>query len=207
MRFPYFFTTWPVTTDTFILKHMHHIGKKDKTDCIGTSSEKLLTFSYHGFKFLDTCNFLKASLATLTDNLKDAGVDKFVHTRRVFGDKFELFLRKGVYAYDYMDSFERFYETSLPPQEAFFNTLTESDISEENYEYALKIWNVFKCETLRDFHTLYMKCDVALICDVFEHFCKIAHTDYKLDPKYYITLPSILVSMRCWNYRGWNWNF
>ena len=79
---------------------MNHIGNKDKTDCIRTSSEKLLTFSYHGFKFLDTCHFLKASLSTSTDNLKDAGVDKFVHTRRVFGDEFELLLRKGVYPYD-----------------------------------------------------------------------------------------------------------
>ena len=70
-----------------------------------------------------------------------------------------------------MDTFDRLDETRLPLREAFFNTLTESDLSEEDYEYALKIWNVFKCKTMRDFHTLYMKCDVALICDVFEYFC------------------------------------
>ena len=169
---PVFFHNLTGFDGHFILKHMNHIGKKDKTDCIGTSSEKLLTFSYHGFKFLDTCHFLKASLGTLTSNLKDAGIDKFVHTRRVFGDEFELLLRKGVYPYDYMDSFDRFDETRLPPREVFYNTLTESDISEEDYEYALKIWKDFKCETMHDFHTLYMKCDVALICDVFEHFCK-----------------------------------
>ena len=104
---PVFFHNLTGFDGHFILKHMNHIGKKDKTDCIGTSSEKLLTFSYHGFKFLDTCHFLKASLSTLTDNLKDAGVDKFVHTRRVFGDEFELLLRKGVYPYDYMDCFDR----------------------------------------------------------------------------------------------------
>ena len=66
----------------------------------------------------------------------------------------------------------------------------KSEISGEDNEYALKVWNAFECTTLRDFHTLYMKFDVALICDVFEHFCKIAHADYKLDPKHYITLPS-----------------
>ena len=187
---PVFFHNLTGFDGHFILKHMNHIGKKDKTDCIGTSSEKLLTFSYNGFKFLDTCHFLKASLGTLTSNLKDAGIDKFVHTRRVFGEDFESLLRKGVYPYDYMDSFDRFNETRLPPREAFFNTLTESDIGEEDYDYALEIWKAFKCETMHDFHTLYMKCDVALICDVFEHFCKIAHSDYKLDPKYYITLPS-----------------
>ena len=90
---------------------MNHIGEKDKADCIGTSSEKLLIFSYHGFKFLNTSHFLKASLRTLTSNLKDAGIDKFVHTRHVLSDKFELLLRKGVYPYDYMDSFDRFDET------------------------------------------------------------------------------------------------
>ena len=72
---PVFFHNLTGFDGHFILKHMNHTGKRDKTDCIGTSSEKLLTFSYHGFKFLDTCHFLKASLGTLTDNLKDAGID------------------------------------------------------------------------------------------------------------------------------------
>ena len=135
---------------------MNHIGKKDKADCIGTSSEKLLTFSYNGFKFLDTCHFLKASLGTLTSNLKDAGIDKFVHTRRVFGEDFELLLRIGVYPYDYMDSFDRFNETKLPPREAFYNTLTESDITEEDYEYAIKNLEGFQMRNNARFpHTLH----------------------------------------------------
>ena len=31
-------------------------------------------------------------------------------------NKFALLLRKGVYAYEYMDSWEKFNETSLPPK-------------------------------------------------------------------------------------------
>ena len=34
-------------------------------------------------------------------------------------NKFELFLRKGVYPYEYMDSWERFKETSLPIKNIF----------------------------------------------------------------------------------------
>ena len=34
--------------------------------------------------------------------------------------KFILLLRKGVYPYEYMDSWERFDETSLPNKEAFY---------------------------------------------------------------------------------------
>ena len=38
-------------------------------------------------------------------------------------NKFALLLRKGVYPYEYMDSWERFSETSLPPKKAFYSEL------------------------------------------------------------------------------------
>ena len=34
-------------------------------------------------------------------------------------NKFVLLLRKGLYPYGYMDSWERFNETSLPPKKIF----------------------------------------------------------------------------------------
>ena len=36
-------------------------------------------------------------------------------------NKFVLLLRKGIYPYEYIDSWEKFDETSLPPKEAFYN--------------------------------------------------------------------------------------
>ena len=47
---------------------------------------------------------------------------KFSATYKFFNkdlNKFELFLRKGVYPYEYMDSWERFKETSLPIKNIF----------------------------------------------------------------------------------------
>ena len=38
---PVFFHNLTGFDEIFILKHMNHIGKKYKTDCIGTSLEKL----------------------------------------------------------------------------------------------------------------------------------------------------------------------
>ena len=38
-------------------------------------------------------------------------------------NKFILLLRKGVYPYDYMDSWKRFNETSLPDKKSFYNKL------------------------------------------------------------------------------------
>ena len=41
-----------------------------------------------------------------------------------------LMTQKGVYPYEYMDSFERFQDLQLPPKGAFYSSLTEEDISE-----------------------------------------------------------------------------
>ena len=51
----------------------------------------------------------------------DELIKKFPRTYKVCDgnlNKFVLLLRKGVYPYEYMDSRERFNETSLPPKES-----------------------------------------------------------------------------------------
>ena len=47
-------------------------------------------------------------------------------------NKFVLLLRKGVYPYEYIDSWERFHETSLPPKEAFYSELNLEEIKDED---------------------------------------------------------------------------
>lgn len=39
--------------------------------------------------------------------------------------------KKGVYPYDYMDSFEKFGDKQLPPKEQFYSILTDENISDE----------------------------------------------------------------------------
>ena len=50
--------------------------------------------------------------------------------------------RKGVYPYEYMDSWERFEETRLPPKEAFYSKLNMEGISDKDYEHAQQVWNI-----------------------------------------------------------------
>ena len=45
-------------------------------------------------------------------------------------------MRKGVYAYEYMDSFERLKQPRLPPKDAFFSKLINAGISDEDYAHA-----------------------------------------------------------------------
>ena len=90
------------------------------------------------FKFIDSNQHLSASLDTLVKNLKNDGEDKFTATMDFVNsldgspNKLRLLIRKGVYPYAYMDSFEKF-EEDLPPREAFFTDLSNEPCSDEDY--------------------------------------------------------------------------
>ena len=55
-----------------------------------------------------------------------------------------MFLRKGVYPYEYMDRLEKFDETTLPLKEIFHCNLNLEDIRDEDYAHAQKVWDVFE---------------------------------------------------------------
>ena len=44
-------------------------------------------------------------------------------------------LRKGVYPYEYMDSWERFDEAPLPDKEAFYGSLNMEDITDVDHRH------------------------------------------------------------------------
>ena len=47
-----------------------------------------------------------------------------------------LLIRKGAYLYEYMDSWERFDETSLPDKEAFYSSLNIEYITNVDHRHA-----------------------------------------------------------------------
>ena len=104
---------------------------------------------------------------------------------------FEMLTRKGIYPYSYMDSFERFKETRLPSIENFYNDLSKTDISEEDYTFAEELWETFKLKNLGELHDLYMETDTLLLADVFESYRKSIHSNYELDPIHFFTAPSL----------------
>ena len=67
------------------------------------------------------------------------------------------------------------------------NSLRDECISEKDYKTANNIWNVFKMNTIGDYHDLYLKADVLLLADVFENFINTYLTYYGLDPCHYFS--------------------
>ena len=117
--------------------------------------------------------------------------DKLKYTSKMFKDKkLDLMARKGVYPYDYMDSFEKF-NSPLPKKEEFFSILNNEHISNEDYEHAKNVWNTFNLKNMGEYHDLYLKSDILLLVDVFENFRKTYLEYYKLDPCHYFTSPGL----------------
>ena len=96
-------------------------------------------------------------------------------------NKFILLLRKGVYPYEYMDSWEKFDETTLPPKKDFYSELNLEDITDKDYNKAQKVFEEF-CSYIGDYHDLYVQSDTLLPADVFENFRNKCLEMYELDP-------------------------
>ena len=135
-----------------------------------------------------------SAIAKQADNLYEdgKGLHKFKHSQKHCSkpEHLELMLQKGVYPYDYMNSWDRMEETELPPKEEFYSKLTEQHITDEEYQHAQTVWKSFGCKTMGDYHDLYMKTDVLLLADVFESFRDVCDTAFQLDPAHYFTTPN-----------------
>ena len=166
--------------------------KKILVDTIEVKNEKKREIFLNN-RFIDSFKFMSCGLDTLVKNLTNNGTDDSLipHTKNRFQEKTHLTLRKGVYPYDYMDSPKRLEETQLPPKSEFYSKLSNSNISDEDYEHAQKVWKEFGMSTMRDYHDLYLELDVLLLADVFENFREICLKNYKLDPAWYLTAPGL----------------
>lgn len=141
-------------------------------------------------RFVDSFKFLGTSLEKLAN-----GLDKsdFVHLQQCFPNenKFQLMSRKGVYPYDHMKSWKSFSEKQLPSKECFYNSLTDKGVSNEEYMHAQAVWDTFNIDNMGQYTDLYLKTDVYLLTDVFENFRAVCKKNYRLDPAFYLTAPSL----------------
>ena len=158
-------------------------------NAIPNNIEKYMAFMLgNHLTFIDSFQFINSSLDKLVSNLPR---DSLKYTSEMFkGKKLNLMARKGVYPYDYMDSFDKFNE-QLPSKEAFYSILNDEHISDDDYKHAQIIWNTFKLSNMGEYHDLYLKSDVLLLADVFENFRKTCLKYYKLDPCHYFSSPGL----------------
>ena len=175
-------------------KHAYTNKKGEKQDLsintIPNNIEKYMAFMLgNHLTFIDSFQFMSSSLDRLVSNLPKEALK---YTSEVFkGKRLDLMSQKGVYPYDYMDSFEKFNEKELPTKDQFYSILSDQHITDDEYDHAKKVWKTFKIKTMGKYHDLYLGSDVLLLTDVFENFRKTCMQYYKLDPCHYFTSPGL----------------
>ena len=106
--------------------------------------------------------------------------------------KFVMLLRKGVFSYEYMDGWERFNETALPPKKDFYSNLNLEDISDEDYAHGQKLCDVFKIKNLGEYYDLYVQSDTLLLADIYENFRNMCLDIYELDLAYFVSASGLV---------------
>ena len=139
-------------------------------------------------RFIDSCQFLMASLEQLAQSLQKESMHAI--QKHFDRSELELVMRKGVFPYDFMDSWSKLQEV-LPSKDAFYSQLNDTHISDSDYSHALNVYNVFNMQNMQDYLNLYLTVDILLLADVFENFRKFSLTNYQLDPVHYFTLPGL----------------
>ena len=117
-------------------------------------------------RFIDSIKFMSSSLDSLVNNLARGG-NEFFDFNEYNEHQCKLLIRKGIYPYEYMDSWDRFEETNLPSKDSFFCTLSMSRVSKTDYEHVHKVWREFGINNMGEYHDLYLKTDVILLVNIF----------------------------------------
>ena len=108
-------------------------------DKLGNEKDKLIEL-----RFIDSFKFMATSLDSLARNLVgtcappslgDKG-EKLFGFANYFELQYKLLIRKGVYPYEYMLSWDGFEDTELFLIEAFYSKLNMSKIGGDNYQHA-----------------------------------------------------------------------
>ena len=101
----------------------------------------------------------------------DSLIEKFYNTYQLSNkdlNKFALLLRKSVYPYEYMDSWNKFNEPVPLAENHYYSELNKEGITEEDLKHVKKVCDTFKIKNLGEYHDLHVQSDTALLADLFK---------------------------------------
>ena len=158
---------------------------------IPKNREHYLSIRYGCFVFLDSYQFLSNSLSDLADSNKLNDFPMLRQYVKNSEEKLQLLSRKGVMCYEFLDCEKKLALTELPSKDDFFDSLTNQAITDEQYDHALKVWDVMNCKTLKDYLLVYLASDVLILTDIFQAFRSITMKNFTLDPTKFMSMPHL----------------
>ena len=185
-------------------------------NCLGENTENYITFSIcilnktcpnkkpiaHQIKFIDSYRHMSQFLSNLIDNLAQLSknlpanvlIKRFHNTYQLSDniiEKFKILLRKGIYPFEYMNSWKRFNEPVPLSKKYYYSELNDENISDRDLVHVKNVCHIFSITNLVDYHDLYVSLDVALLADVYQNFRDTSINIDQLDPAYYLSAPRL----------------
>ena len=108
-------------------------------------------------KFSLKTKVLSSSLNNLDKNLSKDGI-KYL-SQEFHNNVLDLVKQKGFYPYEYISKVTE----QIPSKEKFYSLLTGKNISDKEGQNVLKVWNKFEVKMMKDYHDLYLKCDILIL--------------------------------------------
>jgi hypothetical protein len=218
--------------DSHLIMRCGNFEDVKRISCIANTLEKYMCVDIDKhIRFIDSLQFLNASLDKLVEMRRDeiaqyqrenraASVyEAHAHAFPLLTEEFPsdghriMLLRKGVYPYEWMTKWTKFYSAEFPQQADFRSRLTHGDdfqtkgISDADYAHAKNVWQSLggydenTVGTMRtgktqminfgEYHDIYLRTDVLLLADVFEGFRKLCLADYQVDPAHCLSAPNL----------------
>lgn len=159
----------------------------------------------------DTFLFLTLSLEKIVDSIRKDDIDL---NKENFSRFFEIFqerypwvkveeinhiLRKNIFPYKFFDSsvkldvgIEQFLEIFEPKEDnlKYFSERVTIEDLRNGYEDNKNIMRIFRCKDARDYHDLYLCCDVMQLSDVFNRSMNILWESHHIHLTRYLGMPS-----------------
>jgi len=193
----------------FLMQAVSQLKEEIEISAIPLNTQKFKVLYINNLVLLDSAAFLGASLSSLVDTLcvsdHDFNIIRQWNKLRIEAtseDK-EEFLpicpkklkkvqQKGIYPYSFATSIDKLKnQRTLPDKKEFFNILSNSNISDEEYLQAQEVYKMFNCSNMMDYTILYLETDTYLLSEVVNQLRDSIYDQYGLDLAHYISLPQL----------------
>lgn len=117
----------------------------------------------------------------------------------VSDEEIDHILRKNIFPYKFFDTADRldtpideFREIFTPREEnlKYFSERVTLEDLDDGYSDTTHVMEVFNCQTARDYHDLYLCCDVMQLADVFDRSMRILWESHHIHLTRYLGMPS-----------------
>lgn len=197
----------------FVLLELGKIGYEmmKEMNVTADSSEKIRYFDikyksrgseeFKHIYFRDTFAFVSQSLSNWLESTKRSNPD-FSCFKKNFPNEEEqqLVLQKNPFPYNAIKCADDL-DKDISLMEEWFNAENNTELfcdkfTKDELKQIFDTWftpakAVFKWRTIKDYYETYLKCDVAQLCDVMEHFAKNVMEEFELDVHSYYGTPSL----------------